>query len=113
MDIGVKEIDRWHKQRGWSGIGYHYVIRRNGAIENGRPIEKIGAHVRGHNAYSIGICLVGGKDIFDFSRSQMDKLEILLYGLLDKFPNAVLLGHRDLQPAKACPRYDVEAWWNE
>lgn len=62
MDIGVLEIRRWHKDRGFSDIGYHFVIRRSGRIENGRPAKKPGAHAKGHNADSIGICLVGGID---------------------------------------------------
>src|SRR5690606_114532 len=62
MDIGAKEIDVWHKQRGWSKIGYHFVIRRNGVIEKGRDISEVGAHVEGYNKNSIGICMVGGID---------------------------------------------------
>ena len=62
MDIGVKEIRKWHvDENKWSDIGYHDVIRRNGAIETGRPLEKPGAHAKGHNQNAIGICLVGGK----------------------------------------------------
>ena len=60
MDIGAKEIAQWHKDRGWSDIGYHFVIRRDGTIEHGRPVERPGAHARHHNNDSIGICLVGG-----------------------------------------------------
>jgi N-acetylmuramoyl-L-alanine amidase len=59
-DIGAAEVNRWHLQRGWSGIGYHFVIRRNGTVEAGRPIEKKGAHVAGFNAKSVGISLAGG-----------------------------------------------------
>lgn len=62
MDIGAAEITRWHKAKGYFTIGYHYVIRRNGKIENGRPIEQPGAHAQGHNAESIGICMAGGID---------------------------------------------------
>ena len=61
MDIGVNEIRQWHLQRGFNDIGYHYVIRRDGAIEQGRPIEKPGAHAAGYNTNSIGICYAGGK----------------------------------------------------
>ena len=60
MDIGAKEIDRWHRERGWLKIGYHKVITRKGEVQNGRGIDEIGAHVRDHNHHSIGICLVGG-----------------------------------------------------
>ena len=62
MDIGAATIDRWHKERGFSSIGYHYVIRRDGTLETGRPLNTPGAHVQGHNAHSIGICLAGGVD---------------------------------------------------
>lgn len=62
MDIGAAEIRRWHKEKGWADIGYHYVIRRNGVLEVGRDESTVGAHAVGHNARSIGICLVGGID---------------------------------------------------
>ena len=61
MDIGVKQIRRWHKKRGFNDVGYHYIIRRDGTLETGRPIEKIGAHCKGQNRHSIGVCFVGGK----------------------------------------------------
>ena len=58
------QIDTWHRQRGWKfGIGYHYVVRRNGSIEAGRPEWMVGAHCVGHNAHSIGVCYEGGLDI--------------------------------------------------
>jgi N-acetylmuramoyl-L-alanine amidase len=60
MDIGVKEIDEWHRARGWNQIGYHYVVRRDGTVEHGRSVKTVGAHVKGFNAKSIGVCLVGG-----------------------------------------------------
>ena len=59
-DIDVKEVDKWHKKRGWSGIGYHFFIKRGGQIEIGRSLEKQGAHTKGHNKSSIGICYAGG-----------------------------------------------------
>ena len=58
----AKEIDLWHRKRGWSGIGYHYVVRRDGTIETGRPEAKVGAHCLNHNKYSIGVCYEGGLD---------------------------------------------------
>lgn len=77
---GVKEIRAWHKAKGWSDIGYHFVIRRNGAIEKGRPISKTGAHVAGWNADNLGICLEGGiSETFqpqnNFTREQWRALE--------------------------------------
>ncbi|MFG6359724.1 MAG: N-acetylmuramoyl-L-alanine amidase, partial [Mailhella sp.] len=62
QDIGAAEIDMWHKKQGWDEIGYHFVIRRNGETEKGRDIEIAGAHCKGQNKNSIGICLAGGID---------------------------------------------------
>lgn len=59
-DYTAADIDRWHRQRGFHGIGYHYVIRLDGTIEHGRPVEQIGAHCKGHNATTIGVCYIGG-----------------------------------------------------
>ena len=56
------DIDGWHKDKGWKGIGYHYVVRRDGTVEPGWPLEVIGSHVVGHNAHSIGVCYEGGLD---------------------------------------------------
>ena len=61
--VTVKDIDRWHRARGWkNGCGYHYVIRRDGTIELGRPLEMVGAHCQYYNRHSIGICYEGGLD---------------------------------------------------
>ncbi|MBP5691206.1 MAG: N-acetylmuramoyl-L-alanine amidase, partial [Bacteroidaceae bacterium] len=60
VDYTVADIDRWHRQRGFNKIGYHYVIYRDGSIHQGRPVEEIGAHCIGHNAHSIGVCYIGG-----------------------------------------------------
>ena len=67
MDIGAKDIDRWHREKGWLGCGYHKVIRRDGTVEDGRPMNKAGAHVRGINRQSIGICLAGGMSLLNLS----------------------------------------------
>lgn len=107
MDIGAEEIDQWHKERGWSGIGYHYVIRRDGTLEPGRPLEKSGAHVRGFNRNSIGICLVGGKGGFNFTAHQIDSLRSLIHRLRTQFPGAAVLGHRDLDAGKECPQFSL------
>jgi len=114
-DIGVKEIDQWHKARGWSGIGYHFVIRRYGTIEIGRDINVSGAHTKGHNSGSIGICMVGGVDSKgnpenNFNQIQFEALDELLSELL--FMSNVkggveIKGHYDFSN-KACPSFDVE-----
>jgi N-acetylmuramoyl-L-alanine amidase len=113
MNIGAKEIGQWHQQKGWLAIGYHYVIRRDGQLEIGRPREALGSHVRGHNDSSLGICLVGGiddqgKPEDNFTAAQ----KVTLNGLLKElksvhYPDAQIIGHRDLDPGKACPSFDV------
>ncbi len=57
--VTVGDIDRWHREAGYKKIGYHYVVYADGSIHTGRPIWAVGAHVRGHNATSIGICYIG------------------------------------------------------
>jgi len=116
MDIGAAEIDRWHRERGWLGIGYHGVIRRDGKLESGRPLDRPGAHAKGYNYESIGVCLVGGVDDHgqpenNFTPEQFAQLRIILDQLSQRFPNAEILGHRDLPGvAKACPCFNVRAW---
>lgn len=118
MDIGVEEIRKWHLERGWSDIGYHYVIRRDGTVETGRPVEKPGAHCKGHNQDSIGICLAGGKGtdgkpFFNFSQEQLRTLEDLLEGLWAEYPfkkGEWIYGHNDFS-TKPCPCFDVKEWF--
>ena len=105
----VAQIDTWHRQRGWKfGIGYHYVVRRNGEIEHGRPEWMIGAHCLNHNAHSIGICYEGGLDARgqpDDTRTAEQKASLrrLLEDLHRRYPRALIVGHHDLDPKKACP----------
>lgn len=114
MDIGVAEIRRWHvDERGWRDIGYHFVIRRDGTVERGRPQAEAGAHVRGHNGDSIGICLVGGKPGFNFHYSQMDALVDLVLDLRDQYPSATVHGHNEFDSGKDCPCFDVQAWFDD
>lgn len=118
QDIGVSEIDRWHRDRGWSKIGYHYVIRRDGYVERGRPESEIGAHVLGHNTGSIGICWVGGLDrasgsnvgVDNRTPEQKQALAKVLRDLTARYPGAEVVGHRDLA-ATQCPGFDVKTWW--
>jgi len=118
MDIGAEEIRRWHTDpppqgRGWSDIGYHFVIRRNGEIENGRDVGVVGAHVHGFNQHSIGICMVGGKPEANFTKEQWNTLADLVEELHIRYPNAKILGHNNLNSLKTCPTFDAIAWWNE
>jgi len=103
------QIDTWHRQRGWKlGIGYHYVIRRDGTIEPGRPEWMIGAHCQNHNAHSIGVCYEGGYDIRGQpadtrTPAQKAAMRKLLEELHARYPRAVIVGHHDLNPLKDCP----------
>ncbi len=92
QDIGAKEIRKWHLDRKFKDIGYHFVIRRNGIIERGRDIDEVGAHVAGYNHCSIGICLVGGlnersRPVDNFTEKQMETLSSLLDTLQDIYPD--------------------------
>lgn len=117
MDIGRKEIDRWHRKNGWLMIGYHWVIRRNGHLEAGRDEGEPGAHARHYNTKSIGICMVGGTDANDhtkaennFTDEQWATLDSLIGRLEGIYPTAKVIGHRDVDPHKACPCFDVQQW---
>ena len=126
QDISVEEIKRWHINKGWSDIGYHYVILLDGSIKEGRPVSRIGAHVKGFNRNSIGITYVGGvglnlapKDTR--TNAQKRSLERLLKSLKQIYPTAKIWGHRDFSPdrnkngiiepfewIKACPSFDAK-----
>lgn len=110
-NVSVADIDRWHRERGFDGIGYHYVVYIDGSVHEGRPLNKVGAHCKGHNAHSIGICYVGGVDLNGKPKdtrtlAQKDALVNLLMRLKRRFPKAVIRGHRDFA-AKACPSFDA------
>lgn len=118
QDIGADEIRSWHvEDNGWDDIGYHFVIRRNGVVEAGRALESPGAHTKGHNAQSIGLCLVGGLDTRgraenNFTAAQWVTLERMARDLTARFPAATVHGHRDFAP-KDCPCFDAGSWWAE
>jgi N-acetylmuramoyl-L-alanine amidase len=108
-DIGVEEIRRAHRQKGWLDVGFHFIIRRDGMVERGRPHDVPGAHVRGYNHVSLGICLVGQT----YTDVQMKELEVLVRDLRKLHPNAIILGKRDLGKVNTQnPGFDVSHWWN-
>lgn len=117
-DVRADEIRRWHKnERGWSDIGYHYVIDLDGTIEAGRDVETAGAHCTGHNAKSIGICYVGGCDAQmqpkdTRTEEQKASLLLLLKYLRQRYPKAKIYGHRDFAQ-KACPSFDAKNEYKE
>ena len=115
--LRAADIDRYHRSLGWMGCGYHYVIPTDGTLEPGRPEEMVGAHCKGHNRHSIGVCYVGGlsKDgqLADTrTEAQRATLRTLLEDLHRRYPKALIVGHRDLDPRKACPCFDVVAEYN-
>ena len=108
------QIDTWHRRdRHYKfGIGYHYVVRRDGQIEPGRPEWMVGAHCKNHNAHSLGICYEGGLDARGQpadTRTLAQKLAMvqLLEVLRRRYPKALIVGHHDLNPQKACPCFDA------
>lgn len=105
-DIKTDEIRRWHvEDNGWDDIGYHYVIERDGSINNGRPVSKKGAHCYGQNHDSIGICLVGNDQ---FMPKQFLALQALYDVLKNIFPILKVYGHRDFTDKKTCPNFSVK-----
>ena len=103
LDIGAKEIDSWHRDKGWAGIGYHEVIRRDGRIEMGRDYSQIGAHAKGFNHESLGIVMVGGvsednKAESNYTPEQWRSLQITVKHKALLYPGVEFNGHRDLSP---------------
>ncbi len=106
MDIGRVEIDQWHKERGWHGIGYHYVVRRNGTIEVGRQESEEGAHALGYNAHSLGVVWVGRETQGEAQRSAMLTVLRELMSRYKVGPHRVF-GHCELNPGRTCPNLDM------
>ena len=121
MDIGYKEIREWHvDQNGWDDVGYHFIIKRNGQYEKGRPEGYSGAHAPSHNGRSIGICLVGGMaedggPENNFTLEQFLTLKDLVNMIMDKYSDITeILGHCDVQDNKPnCPGFNVKEWLNK
>ena len=114
QESGVRDIDLWHRQRGWKyGCGYHYVVRRDGTIENGRPLEMVGAHFLNRNQHSIGICYEGGLDAKGEQAdtrtdAQKKAMRELLERLHRQFPKAMILGHNVFDPMRGCPCFNAQ-----
>jgi len=108
QNLSATDIHKMHLGFGWNGIGYHKIIQRSGKVENGRPEYWIGAHVKGKNKISLGVCLIG-KD--KFTKKQFNSLEKVLRKWKSSYPNAKILGHRDTgNTKKTCPNFDVITW---
>lgn len=113
-DFCAKDIDRWHRAKGWDGIGYHYVVKLDGTVETGRPETKVGAHCAGVNGMSLGVCYIGGlaadgrtpKDTRTVA--QKAALVALVKRLKAKYPQARVVGHHYFNKGKACPCFEAE-----
>ena len=114
-EFDVNDIRTWHVDgNGWSDVGYHYIVKLDGVIENGRPESKIGAHVKGNNRDSIGLCYIGGmnRDMTKWLDTRTDKqkeaLLQILKDLKQKYPGAIIYGHKDFTKKKLCPSFDAK-----
>tara|TARA_B100000242_G_C43053446_1_gene492398 strand:- start:3310 stop:3714 length:405 start_codon:yes stop_codon:yes gene_type:complete len=107
-NLNASDIHKMHLNFGWDGIGYHKIICRSGKIENGRPEYWIGAHVKGKNDISLGVCLIGRNF---FTAKQFISLKKVLKIWKDLYPNAKILGHCDtVKTHKTCPNFNVQDW---
>ena len=112
----AETIDRWHRRNGWSMIGNHYVVLKDGTVEHGRPLFYQGAHVgkpKNLNPVSIGVCYIGGlaadgTTADTRTREQKEALRRLIGQLRRRDPQATVVGHRDLNPGKACPCFNAK-----
>ena len=129
--LSPEDLDRLHRRRGFNGTGYHYYIRKDGTVHLTRPIERIGAHVKGFNSNSVGICYEGGLDRMGQPKDtrtcwQKHSLRVLILTLLKDFPGCRVCGHRDLSPdldgdgeiepeewIKACPCFEASKEWDK
>ena len=116
QDFDIKDIDRWHRERGFLKVGYHFVIKRDGTKQIGRGLMEAGAHVKSYNHRAIGCCLIGGSTEIDlkitednFTPEQYVTLYNLIVDLKEQFPEAKVLGHNEVS-SKDCPSFNVQEW---
>ena len=115
--IGVKEIDRWHRERGWLKVGYARVIKRDGTVEQGRDDDELQAHVKNYNHISTSVCVVGGAKEENwklgednFTSEEWESLKKVLEELVIKYPEARIVGHYELDERKTCPNFNVREY---
>lgn len=124
-DFTVKDIDRWHKERGWKGIGYHWVVYRDGSVHAGRPESEIGAHAAPYNSHSVGICYIGGCEATKGANGkykakdtrtpeQKAALIKLIKEIKGRYPGSAVVGHYQLPGVnKSCPCFDAKKEYND
>lgn len=117
QNIGAKEIDRWHRERGWLKIGYAKVIKRDGTVEQGRDDDELQAHVKNYNHISTSVCVVGGakeenwqEGEDNFTGDQFESLKKVLAEQVAKYPEARIVGHYELDERKTCPNFNVREY---
>lgn len=113
----AQQIDNWHKGNGWSGIGYHFFIRKDGSIYRGRPEWAVGAHASGRNSDTIGVCVEGNyEEERAMPQTQKNSVKEILRYLKGKYPKAELKGHREVGatgcPGKYYPLQEMKDYWN-
>ena len=111
-NITVKEVRQWHLARGFNDIGYHYVILLDGTVQAGRPVSRVGAHVKGQNTGSIGIAYAGGIDRSGAAKDTLNPAQEtamvnLINDLRERFGHLTLHGHNEFDN-KACPSFNVK-----
>lgn len=116
-NISVEQIRQWHLQRGFSDVGYHYIVYRDGSVHIGRDVDIAGAHCTGHNTISIGVCYIGGCDGHMTPKdtrtpAQAKALRELLTDLKEVYPKARIHSHKDFAN-KACPSFDATAEYKD
>lgn len=110
LSTTVAEIEVWHRKKGWNGIGYHHIVTADGLLHAGRPLDVAGAHVEGHNAHSVGLCLVGDntKPEAQWTAAQRRVLAEYVYWFRVFHPNAEIAGHGEVPGAATlCPGLKV------
>ena len=110
-NLKALDIHKLHLNFGWEGVGYHKIIEKDGRIVNGRPEFWKGAHVRGYNDKSLGVCLIGKSR---FSKAQFISLKKILIDWKKKYKNTKIIGHYEVSDSsKTCPNFDVAQWCHE
>ena len=113
-EFTVADIDRWHREKGWKGCGYHYVITLDGKVQQGRPEQVVGAHCKGRNNHSIGICYIGGCDLVGKSKdtrteAQRKSMVTLIRQLMQAHSISIenVRCHNEFS-TRACPSFSVQ-----
>ena len=112
IDASAEQIHEWHQNQGWSGIGYHFVVRKDGTIERGRPVWAIGAHAQGDNAHTVGIHLSGDFSSAQPTAAQIERTAMLIANLCEDYDIPIdrvhIVGHGELMPTE-CPGANLQA----